>query len=434
MLKQRQKPAVITARSQKSTVRKTGRRTFTDFVIPLIPKPEESGAKITSLQGALLAHLQYTNELALKNKALRLFWRHNRLPGTPESALASPRPRNYRTTSKRKTVLHKTNLYFIFGKKLHPSQKTPFQESPLEPLEHTTIYNFLQKELSGTKFKLLANHLNYIVIRGSYKERAVIFNIDTLNGPLIHKIKIIANKLRNLTEKIIAAYIYPDPSHSDYYLENRRPANLLNFKKLFGKANLTVSYNGCRLNYHPTSFSQVNESIVPIMLNKTREMLAPDSGERLLDLYCGYGLFSHFLASDYKKVLGIDAEGPSIRSAIANSKINSASSHTRFIAHKITDHLNQVLPPSAMPETIILDPPRQGPQKNVVSMLCRRKPQQVLHIFCGVDQIPSALQEWRDNGYRPCRVVPLDMFPGTANLEILILLQPSATTNKPAPV
>jgi len=424
LLKKRQKPPLRAARPLRNTGGEKGSHAFTDFVIPLIPKAEESGARINSRQGAPLAHLQYTDELALKDRALRLFWRHNRLPGTPESVLASPRPRNYRTTSKRKTVLRKANLYLIFGRKLHPSQKTPFQESPLEPGEHAAIYKFLQKKLSEANFKLLAEHLNYIVIRGNYEERAVIFNVDTLNGPLVHKIKIIAHKLQNLPEKIIAAYIYPDPSHSDYYLENRRPADLLNFKRLFGKANLTVSYNGCRLNYHPTSFSQINESIVPIMLNKAREMLAPGPGMRLLDLYCGYGLFSHFLAPDYKKVVGIDAEGPSIRAAIANGKINSASHHTRFIAHKITANLDPVLPSSAMPETIILDPPRQGPQKNVISALCRRNPRQILHIFCGVDQIPIALQEWQDNGYRPCHIVPLDMFPGTANLEVLILLQP----------
>ena len=396
---------------------------FANLLIPLIPKSQEQLAKVTTLQGAPLGHLEYPKELDIKNHALALFWQRKNLSGKPESVIASPRSRNYRTTSKRKTVLRGSTLYFIFGKKLRPTQAAPFQESPLEPVEHTHIFSFLQSKLSEPAFKMLAGHLNYLIIRGNYDERAVIFNVDTLNGPLVHKIKIIAKHLQSLAENVVAAYIYLDPSHSDYYLESRRPTDPVSFKKLFGKTNLSVKYANCRLNFHPTSFSQINESMVPVMLNKAHELLSPTPEMRLLDLYCGYGLFSHFFAADYKQVIGIDAEGAAIRSAIANSKINSASRNTRFIPNRIAESLASVLPAVTIPETIILDPPRQGPKDNVISSLSFRNPKQVLHVFCGVDQIPSSLREWQDNGYLPIRIVPLDMFPGSANLEILILLQ-----------
>ncbi len=401
---------------------KTFARSFAGLLTPLIPK-NQNEPDISTKQGAPLAHLEYNKELSLKNKGLALFWQKNNLPETPEAIIASPRPRHYRTTSKRKTVLRGSKMFFIFGKKLRPNQRDPFQESILEPIEHTRIFSFLQKRLSEPAFKLLAGHLNYIIIRGNYDERAVIFNVDTLNGPLVRKIKIISKQLQNFPDKITAAYIFPDPTCSDYYLENRRPADLLNFKKLFGKTNLTVCFDKYRLNYHPTSFSQVNESMVPIMLNMAHELLSAASSKKLLDLYCGYGLFSHFLAPYFKNVVGIDAEGPSIRSAITNIKLNKKSRNTKFIAHRITGKIDSFLPPPATPETIILDPPRQGPHPDVIASLAHRNPAQVLHIFCGVDQIPMALKEWHDNGYHPHRIVPLDMFPGTANLEILILLQ-----------
>jgi len=54
------------------------------------------------------------------------------------------------------------------------------------------------------------------------------------------------------------------------------------------------------------------------MLAKARELLEPKPDETLLNLYCGYGLFSHFLAPSYKQVLEIDGECPAIRSAIFN--------------------------------------------------------------------------------------------------------------------
>ena len=77
-------------------------------------------------------------------------------------------------------------------------------------------------------------------------------------------------------------------------------------------------------------------------------------------------------------------------------------------------------------EVMLLDPPRQGTLPGVIASLARRKPKKVLHIFCGVDQIPPSLKEWQANGYQARRVAPLDMFPGSANLEILVLLEPKA--------
>jgi 23S rRNA (uracil1939-C5)-methyltransferase len=163
------------------------------------------------------------------------------------------------------------------------------------------------------------------------------------------------------------------------------------------------------------------------MLDMARTLLQPQAAETLLDLYCGYGLFSHFLAPGYKMVVGIDAEGPSIQAAISNKKSNTGSRKTRFLARRITARSVEKipLPDDLGAETILLDPPRQGPQEGVIAALGRREPRQVLHIHCGVDQIPDSVRQWKQQGYRVQRIAPLDMFPGTTGLEVLVLLRPA---------
>jgi tRNA/tmRNA/rRNA uracil-C5-methylase (TrmA/RlmC/RlmD family) len=398
--------------------------TFGGLLRPLIAEPSRPLSPAT-LQSSPLAHLEYPAELKIKNQALALFWQQYRLQGKPEPVIASPRPRGYRTTSKRKTVLKGSTLYLLFNDRaLRSQQKKPFVESPLEPPGHSRIYAFLQQKISEAPFKLVAAHLNYLIIRGSYRERAVIFNVDTLNGPLVRKLKMLAGHLRKLPEPVASAYIYTDPSCSDYYLEERQSTDILQFKKLFGKADLAVSHHGCRYFYHPTSFSQVNEAMVPLMLDMARTLLQPHPVETLLDLYCGYGLFSHFLAPGYKKVLGIDAEGPAIRAAISNKKHNPGSRKARFLARRITAAgIEKIpLPDDLGAEIILLDPPRQGPQEGVIAALSRRAPRKVLHINCGVDQIPDSLRQWKQHGYKVRQIVPLDMFPGAVGLEVMILL------------
>lgn len=375
------------------------------------------------MQAAPLAHLNYGEELQLKNTALAQFWRNQRLPGLPEPVLASPRPRAYRTTTKRKAVLHGPNLYLLFGDHLLKTQKKPFLESPLEPPEHTRTYFFLQKKLSEPPYKLVASHLNHLIIRGNYKEIAVIFNVRKMDGPLVRKLKMLASHLEKMSAPVTASFVYLDPTGSDYYFEKRRPDDKMQFKKLFGPDHLEVKHGNCRFHFHPTSFSQVNESIVATMLGKAREILDPQQNERLVDLYCGYGLFSHYLAEDYRQIIGIDAEGPSIRAAQANIRLNKASRNCRFLARRITPKaISDLVPLSTEPLTVLLDPPKQGTQRGVIGAIGEHQPAKVLHIFCGVDEIPEAIKEWQAAGYQVGKIVPLDMFPGTANLEVLILL------------
>ncbi|OGR00269.1 MAG: hypothetical protein A2505_09570 [Deltaproteobacteria bacterium RIFOXYD12_FULL_55_16] len=502
-------------------------RSFASFLKPLIPStigPE--GQAI--LYSSPLAHLDYSVELQIKDQGLLTFWKQHRLPGLPGQVIRSPRARNYRTTSKRKAFLHGSTLYLLLGDKAAlPKNRQYFTASPLEPKEHEVIYRFLQQKLSEPAFRLIAGHLNYLIIRGSYTEQAVIFNVDLLNGPLVRKMKLLSAHLQKLPVAVSAAFVYLDPSQSDYYLESKRPAETLNFKKLYGPDQLGATYHDCRYQFHPTSFSQINESMVETMLTRARELLAPAPDQALLDLYCGYGLFSHYLAPYYRQVLAVDGEGPSIRAAEVNSRLNQKrggqakpslqnnanngdpengirsrkewpkdtsysatapkpslqnnanngdpengirsrkewpkgtsysatapkpslpnnanngdpengirsrkewpkgtsylATAPKFIAHRITvGYLEKTLPPPMSNEVILLDPPRQGTLPGVIAALARRKPKKALHIFCGVDQIPPALREWQANGYQVRRIVPLDMFPGSANLEILILLE-----------
>lgn len=396
---------------------------FAGIVRNLAEKPSRPVNSVT-FQAAPLAHLSYDDELALKDRALAGFWRSHRLPGNSTEVIASPRPRGYRTTSRRRAFLRGPYLYLSFGDKLSKNQKKGFLESPLEPPEHAAIYTFLQKKLSDPSYKLLASHLNHLIIRGNYKEMAVIFNVRKMDGALVRKLKMASEHLQKLKEPVTAAFAYFDPTGSDYYFEKQRSDDKMHFKKLFGPAELEVGFGQSRFRFHPTSFSQVNESIVETMLGQALTLLAPDNNEQLADLYCGYGLFSHYLAAEYKKVIGIDSEGPSIRAAQANAKLNRTGAKCRFIARNITPKtIADLLPPSTEPLAVILDPPRQGPQRGVIAALGERQPQKVLHIFCGVDQIPESLAEWSANNYRVEKVVPLDMFPGTPNLEVLILLK-----------
>ena len=365
-----------------------------------------------SAHGESLAMLDYKDELRIKDAAIREFWDVNRLAGNPQKVIASPMPRAYRTTSKRRVFMEPGNLQF------------DRQESMLEPEEHNKIYDFLFDKLITPAYKPLAYALNWIIIRGTYQYRVVIFNIKKIDASIVRKLKLIADALQKSPFHVTAAHAYVDTTESDYYLESKRPTEGLNFKQLYGPRELSLSLGHFSLRYPVTGFSQINESQIHNLIKAASRLLSLSKEDHFLDLYCGYGLFSFALGEAAKSVLGVEWEGPSIDCAKASAK--HLKKNYRFIAGKIDEEFVQTRLPRPVlnePEKILLDPPRKGCEPGVIHALAMRKPIRVVHVFCGTDEIPASLKEWERYGYRVREIQPLDLFPGTPHLETIVMLE-----------
>jgi len=371
-----------------------------------------------------LAFLDYEEEIRIKQKALSKFLTDNHIKGKPEEIIKSPMDRNYRTTSKRKVHFSRDKFYFLFAEESYPTKPDLFRPSLLEPVEHKTIYEFLCALINQPGYAFLGNSLNYIIIRGNYSEFSIIFNISKINADVIRKLKGITDKLRQLPVNIISTFAYYDPTNSEYYLESERPEKEVTYKKFFGPDTLFLKLNEKKYSYHPTSFSQINESILPLMIAKLEKLLSPSADQQLYDLFCGYGLFACSLAGMYKETTGIEIAGESIKSAAINAKYLAPKSKTKFIAKKITaETLEQCLPGSVTGmEVFLLDPPRNGTENGVIKVIAERNPIKVIHIFCSVDEIKRGVEEWNKCGYSIKSISPLDMFPGSPNLEVIIVL------------
>lgn len=367
-----------------------------------------------------LAGLEYGTEITLKTAAFREFWERNRLPGQPGTVFPSPLPRGYRTTTRRRAVLVGGNVRLIFA------EEETERESALEPPAHGGIYRFLLQAIRQPVYRPVAACLNYLIIRGSYTAFTVIFNVCRLNADIIRKLRSLGEKLRTAEPAAVAAFVFLDPDRSSYYLDQRRPPAGLKVKKLYGSDRITVDYAGFRYSFYPTGFSQINGAMVPLLMQSVRELLAPRPEQRLIDLYCGYGLFALYLAGSYAEVRGLDADPETIKAAQENAAALGVARRIVFSARRITRRtIETSLPgPGHRAEAILLDPPRQGVEPGVVEAIASRRPSVVVEAFCGVDRIPGQIRAWGAAGYRLARVLPLDLFPGTPNLEVLVALRP----------
>lgn len=373
-----------------------------------------------------LLPLDYATELEVKQGAFEQFWEQHRLPGKPERIVPSPLPRHYRTTSKRRIEIREGRV----TAELDHIELEALPEQAhlvlLEPEAHRQIYTLLLGYLEKPAYREFARHVNFIIIRGTYEQHSVIFNVDQFDAEVIRKGKLLAEHLQASPIPILSAFMFLDPSRSDYYFESRRPDAPLHFKKLFGPETLSVEVESRRFHYAPTGFSQVNLAIMPDLVRTVRGLLPQDPEGILLDLYCGYGLFGLSLVAGYHGVAGFDAAPGGIRAAEENLRHLLPGANVVFTTTAIDGRTLRRLLPEApeRKEYVVLDPPRQGTEKGVIETLAARRPAAVVHIFCGIEQLPREVPSWLSAGYRIDRVVPLDLFPGTANLETCVLFTP----------
>ena len=381
-----------------------------------------NGSPIDRHSTEALAHIPYKTELELKNCAVRQLLQNGQISIVPNEVVPSPLPRKYRTTTKRRVFFNGRKVFLHFGKKPNPGIN--IADSALEPDEHLKIYTFLQKFFSTPANFKASSALNYLIIRGSYSERILIFNTKRLSGDIIRILKNAVNKLIDFDNALRGAFIYVDESGSDYYLEVERPAKGVNFKKLYGTDFLALKLNGRKFLYSPLSFSQINESILPLFFDEFKKYLTPAANDILMDMYCGYGLWSLTAGDMFKNAWGVELAPLSVKSAQSNAKFHFPGKNFRYECGFVTsEYLRKTMPPTRKEnEWILLDPPRQGCAAGVLEYLISRKPGKIFHLFCGADEIVPALKIYLANNCKIEALIPFDFFPGTLNIEMLAVI------------
>ena len=180
------------------------------------------------------------------------------------------------------------------------------------------------------------------------------------------------------------------------------------------------------LREHPGAriFSQTND-LVAGALQKLVETLVPDGQHLLIDAYCGGGFFAKALMEKFEEVIGIDWD----RFAIEEANKTATAKET-YIAGDVAVELTQLAvdgsPASgqlgSIHPTLIVDPPAIGLPEGVRQAIINLAPRTLIYISCNPATLARDLAAFRSN-FELQSVTPLDMFPQTAEIEVVAHLQ-----------
>src|SRR5580765_5821510 len=180
-----------------------------------------------------------------------------------------------------------------------------------------------------------------------------------------------------------------------------------------------------RVSSGPRIFSQTNDAAGNALLDLIDTLVAPNQ-QLLIDAYCGAGFFAKALLDKFGRVIGIDWD----RFAIETAKQNATAKES-YIAGDIEDVKVAVsaadlggLRVGVRATTMIVDPPATGLTANIRKAIVDLAPQTLIYVSCNPATLARDLKELQ-NKFRINSVTPLDMFPQTAEIEVVAHLQTS---------
>jgi len=168
------------------------------------------------------------------------------------------------------------------------------------------------------------------------------------------------------------------------------------------------------------SFFQVNTKMAEKMVMHLLAKLPVTSSSTLLDVYCGAGLFSKFLAPKCERIIGIESS----ESACEDFAINlDEFNNVELYEGEAEKILPALVGKSGEVSCVIVDPPRAGVEKHALDAIINIKPQVVAYVSCDPSTLARDAARLILGGYRLVEVTPFDLFPQTYHIESISIFE-----------
>lgn len=164
-------------------------------------------------------------------------------------------------------------------------------------------------------------------------------------------------------------------------------------------------------------FRQVNDGAAALLQEVAHEMAQP--GNRLLvDAYCGAGFFAKHLRDLFKLIVGIEWSADAVRMARQGVRDDEI-----YLLGDVKTHLRPAFMAACPHETtLLLDPPSEGVDPEIIEAILERLPQRIIYVSCNPPTLARDFKRLK-GAYSLVRAKPIDMFPQTAEIEVVALLE-----------
>lgn len=188
---------------------------------------------------------------------------------------------------------------------------------------------------------------------------------------------------------------------------------------LYGQDYFYEELLGLKFKISPFSFFQTNSLGAEVLYETARSYVGETKDKVVFDLYSGTGTIAQIIAPVAKKVVGVEIVEEAVEAARENAAGNGLD-NCEFIAGdvlKVIDGLED------KPDLIILDPPRDGIHPKALGKIIDFGVDRLVYVSCKPTSLVRDLEVLQERGYEVVKACCVDMFPSTANVETVCLME-----------
>ena len=164
------------------------------------------------------------------------------------------------------------------------------------------------------------------------------------------------------------------------------------------------------------TFFQTNLDCASDMVNIVIEAVSQSNCRSVMDVFCGVGLFSAFLADRVDQIIGIEASSAACDDFAVNLDEYDNVSLYQGKAENILSSINE------KPDCVIVDPPRSGLKRETTQSIIDASPQLLIYISCNPSTLARDMKYLIESGYKLETSTLVDMFPQTFHIETAVLM------------
>lgn len=372
--------------------------------------------------GCLFQNLQYEKQLEIKRNYLSVTLKH--IGSVREADLSglkiNPSPDLYFYRNKMEFSIGTQDDNSVVGLRERTSPLCDY-EGNIVPLESCMIFSphvkgifatfreFISSACDQETRKRLSGHL---VLKEGKRTGELMIVLITANIEL--------PDFAPLYDMLTAAV----PSIKSFYWiiqnENSDPFSSGTVRTQFGRKYIEEGCGNCTFSLYPRSFFQPNTKSAEPLYARIREYANLTGKERVLGLYCGSGGMEIMISPDAKEVIGIDVSPENISVARENSAKNDCQNCT-FYEGMVEKVVAQK--PIGQCDLLLLDPPRGGLTPKARTLVSELNIPRIIYVSCNPATIARDLSIFTANQYAVRRVEAFDLFPHTAHIETVVLLE-----------
>lgn len=373
-------------------------------VLPFCPLAKTCG-------GCQLQHMSVHEQEKFKHQKVQdVMHRIAKLDVQVEDVLTMDRPKAYRNKGQIPVGMEAGNVVCGFYR-IHSNTIIDMEECPIQSDEINRVFKCVRKLLLA--YPEVAKQLRHVLIKHAFQTNQIMVVLIAKRAEIV--------TLAELVKDLVCAI----PQIKSVILNiNTREDNVILGKQervLYGERTIIDKIHDLSFCISSKSFYQVNPIQTEVLYGKVLEFAQLKGTEEVLDLYCGVGTISMFLAKQAKHVTGIEIVPQAIEDAKRNASMNGLD-NIDFVCSDASAYASKLCKQNLKPDVIVVDPPRKGCDALTLNSIVQMQPKKLIYVSCDPATLARDLRILENHNYHVECIQPVDMFPQTFHIENVCLM------------